>query len=86
MELAAAAIGILIAGVIYVVRHVLFVRNMPDDAKKKELVTTILEMKSRGCGYQERLEWLKRAGLRKDVADVLLGEAERTAVRSKTKF
>lgn len=73
------AVGIPIAIVIVIVRHGLFMRNMPDEAKTREFVDAIREMKLRGCGYQERLEWLKKAGLRKDVADVLLGEAERAS-------
>lgn len=50
--------------------------NMPTAEKKAQLIAMIREWKTEGRGYSERLELLRKQGLRRDVADVLLGEAE----------
>ena len=63
--------------VMFIVQMRQFNRNMPDEARKKEFLVTLQEMKQRGCSYAERFEFLSEAGLRRDVANVLLGEAER---------
>lgn len=72
-------VGILIAVPYVIIRRRLFLRNMPDESKKAELLAEVRRMKERGSGYADRLQFLRNAGLRKDVADILLGEAERTA-------
>jgi len=71
-----SVIGLLIGIPLFLVRRCLFLRNMPDSARKAELIAEVLRMRQRGCGYAERLRFLRETGLRKDVADVLLGEAE----------
>jgi len=71
--------GILIAIPLVLIRRRLFLRNMPDGDRKAEFIAEVVRMRDRGCGYSERLQFLRDAGLRKDVADVVLGEAERVA-------
>lgn len=74
------AIGSIAAAIALALRIWRNSRNWPDDKKKLELLIQIREWKLRGLGYQQRLELLTAQGLRKDVADALLGEAERAKV------
>jgi len=75
---------LVVALVVVVIRLVLrriqikrFNDNMPTDKKKQELLATISEWKAQGDSYSRRLELLMRQGYRRDVADFILGEAER---------
>lgn len=71
------AIGIPIAAIMLVIRTWLYNRNLPSGERKDHLLQNIVDMKRRGYGYAERLAYLRKEGLRKDVADCLLGDAER---------
>lgn len=52
-------------------------RNTPTEEKKQELLKVIHEWKAHGYSYAERLERLRQQGYQRDVADALLGEAEK---------
>ena len=72
------AIGIPIGIVFLIIRRYRFLQNLPTDDRKHQLVSTIVKMKREGSNYADRLAYLRKQGIRKDVADVLLGEAERS--------
>lgn len=81
------AVGIPLAIIIHFVRRHRFTRNMPEGERRRQLISAIVDMRRQGLVYQDRLAYLRQQGLRKDVADVLLGEAERAsseAMRSPT--
>lgn len=73
-----AAVGFLIGLVLLAIRIWRNQRNMPTPEEKAQLIAMIRECKAEGWGYSERLELLRKKGLRRDVADVLLGEAEKS--------
>lgn len=59
------------------IRHWRNKRNTPTEEKKQELLRLIQAWKAQGYSYSERLGLLREQGYRKDVADTLLGEAEK---------
>ena len=71
------AIGIPLVIIILFVREYRFIRNMPQGERRQQLVSAVVEMKRQGKGYGDRLAYLQQQGIHKDVADVLLGDAER---------
>lgn len=73
----AVAVGLAIGLILGVIRIWRNARNMPTDEKRQELLRMIREWKKLGYSYSKRLALLKEQGYRKDVADSLLGEAER---------
>ena len=52
--------------------------NRPNDERRRQLVDTAIKMRQDGEPYPQRLAYLQTQGLRKDVADEILAEAERT--------
>lgn len=52
-------------------------KNFPDAEGVASLIVLIQEWKAKGLDYRERVQLLMERGLRRDVADTLLGEAER---------
>lgn len=78
LGVAAVALGLAIGVGVLAVRVSRNSRNWPDDGRKRELIAQIQAWKREGLGYRERLGLLSAQGLRRDVADALLGEAERT--------
>jgi hypothetical protein len=77
MILLGMVIGLVIGTVSLIVRIYLNIRGIPPLHRRRELLHTIRQMKIEGYGYQQRLEYLQKQDLRKDVADVLLAEAEK---------
>lgn len=75
----AAAIGLVFAAVTLSIRISRNARNWPDADGKRNLIIQIREWKRSGLSYRQRRGLLSAQGLRKDVADVLLGEAKRSA-------
>lgn len=71
------AVGLVIILARLFIRHWRNSRNAPTEEKKQELLRVIHEWKARGYSYSERLERLRQQGYRKDIADALLGEAEK---------
>jgi len=47
---------------------------MPEETCRKELLAEIKQMREQNAPYNDRLAYLQQQGLRKDVADDLLGE------------
>ena len=74
--LVVTTIGILLGLLLVVILRQRFRRNYPAEDRKQQLVATLVKMKQEGRGYTNRLAWLQGQALHKDVADVLLGEAE----------
>lgn len=75
----AAVVGLVIGGVLLFIRILRNRRNWPSDERRQQLLTLIREWKREGLDYPGRLDRLMEQGFRKDVADMLLGEAERNA-------
>jgi len=76
--LVGTAIGIPLAVILMVIRRRCFLHNFPTEAQKQLLISEIVKMKQEGRNYADRLAYLRKQGILKDVADVLLGEAERS--------
>jgi len=76
--LVGTAIGIVVGIVLVIIQRYRFQRNYPAGDRKDQLISAIAKMKREGSSYGERLAYLKQQGIHKDVADVLLGEAERS--------
>jgi hypothetical protein len=76
-SLLAVGVGLVIGLIVFFVRARRNARNVPTQEKKQELLAMIQDWKALGYSYSARLELLQRQGLRKDVADALLGEAEK---------
>jgi hypothetical protein len=62
------------------IRRKLFYRNRPDGERRKQLITKIRELRQNGADYHQRLKYLRNQGLRRDVADELLGEVEESEI------
>lgn len=75
--LVVTAIGVLLGLLLVVILRQRFRRNFPAEDRKQQLIAVLVKMKHEGRNYSERLAYLQEQGLHKDVADVLLGEAER---------
>jgi hypothetical protein len=75
--LVVTAVGVLLGFLLVFIFRQRFRRNYPAEDRKQQLIAGLVKMKQEGRGYAERLAWLQGQGLHKDVADVLLGEAER---------
>ena len=73
----ASAVGLVVGCALRAVRLWRNRRTMPTAEKKTELIAMIQQWKAEGRLYSERLQLLKKQGMRQDVADVLLGEAEK---------
>jgi hypothetical protein len=58
------------------IRRALFTRNRAEGQKRQQLLSDIRKMRQDGADYRQRLAYLRERGLRRDVADELLGEAE----------
>ncbi len=71
------ALGLMIMFARLFIQHWRNSRNTPTEEKRRELLQVIQEWKVRGYNYSERLERLRQQGYRRDVADALLGEAEK---------
>jgi hypothetical protein len=71
-------IGIPLALVIMVFQRRRFIKNFPAEDRKLQLLSVVSKMRQEGRNYADRLAYLQGQGLRKDVADILLGEAERS--------
>ncbi len=52
-------------------------KNLPSEDMKKDLIEELVECRKKGMSYIERLTFLKQKGIRKNVADILLADAER---------
>ncbi|MFP4473572.1 MAG: hypothetical protein ACLFPX_06890 [Candidatus Omnitrophota bacterium] len=48
--------------------------NRPEGARRQELLVQVEHMRRQQMPYKDRLAFLREQGLRKDVADELLGE------------
>jgi H+/gluconate symporter-like permease len=72
-----AIIAIPLVILLILLRQSRFRKNFPDEGRKQELISSLVSMKRAGKNYSERLAFLQSQGFHKDVADVLLGEAER---------
>jgi len=85
IDLLVRFLGFLLAGVVGVMIGViwLFIRrrrnlqNWPNEEKRQELLEQIREWKAHDLNYSQRLNRLIKLGYTKDVADAILGEAER---------
>jgi hypothetical protein len=67
--------------IIQPIRRKLFYRNRPDGERRKQLIANIRELRRNGADYHQRLEYLRNQGLRRDVADELLGEVEESEIQ-----
>lgn len=76
--LVGTAIGIVVGIVLIIIQRYRFLRNSPTDDRKQQLISTLVKMKREGSSYGDRLAYLQKQGIHKDVAEVLLGEAERS--------
>lgn len=54
-----------------------FKRNMPTAERMAQLIAMIREWKVEGKDYSERLDLLRKQGLRKDVAEIILAKADK---------
>lgn len=70
-------VGLLIGIPALLIRLKLNARNMPAGEKRQAFLASIREMKAQGLSYEERKRRLMDQGLRPDVANQLLAEAER---------
>jgi hypothetical protein len=77
---ASVVLGLLCGFIGLVVKAWLIARNSPDPERRAGLLAAVNRMRSEGRPYAERLAYLQNEGLRRDVADALLGEAERTVL------
>jgi hypothetical protein len=73
------AIGIPLGIILLIIRHWLNCRCLPSGERREYLLCEVKKMKKQGMDYKKRLTYLRQQGLTKDVADFLLGEAERLA-------
>ncbi|MEI6143526.1 MAG: hypothetical protein WCP85_29890 [Mariniphaga sp.] len=73
--------GIFIVG--YVLRFLIRLKRkrMPNERKKKKIYRQINHWKDLGYNYNKRLELLIAKGYPKNVANIILGEAEYMTVR-----
>jgi len=62
--------------IIQPIRRAFFNRNRPTGERREQLIADIRKLRQNGADYHQRLAYLRRQGLRRDVADELLGEAE----------
>ncbi|HPW19003.1 MAG TPA: hypothetical protein PLP83_11595 [Candidatus Aminicenantes bacterium] len=70
-------VGLLIGIPALLIRLKLNARNMPAGERRQAVLASIREMKAQGLSYEERKRRLMDQGLRPDVANQLLAEAER---------
>lgn len=73
-----AIVGFLIGIAALLIRIKLNARNMPAGEQRQAVLASIWEMKAQGLSYEQRKRRLMDQGLRPDVADQLIAEAERT--------
>lgn len=71
---AAVLVGLVIGLILLYLKLVKDAENAPDEGRRLELLAQIKHMRENNATYQERLAYLKEQGLRRDVADELLGE------------
>lgn len=75
--LLAAVVGGVIGVLWLIIRRQRNLQNWPTEEKRLELLGLIRDWKVHDLNYSQRLERLIKLGYTKDVADALLGEAER---------
>lgn len=68
--------GLLLAFIRLTMRHFKNARNVPQGDRREQLISVLADMKTKGKNYNERMAFLQDQGIRKDVADALLGELE----------
>ena len=78
-------LGLVIGIVLLFVRTRRDAANAPSQDRQRHLIDIILEQKRQGWSYSERLAHLRSLGLRRNVADFILGEAERVEGERPTK-
>jgi hypothetical protein len=76
--LVVTVIAVPLAIILIAIRWRRFQNNFPAEERKQQLISAVAQMKREGRKYADRLAYLQAQGLNKDVADVLLGEAERS--------
>ena len=72
----AAIVGVVIKAATVGVRYWLNIQNYPTDERKRNLLDAVVRMRRAGETYRRRLAYLQGQGLRKDVAEEIIAEAE----------
>ena len=77
IKLGAIAVGIVLGGILLLIRLWRNVASMPAPERRQDLLSELQRRKKQGASFREQLQFLKREGLPADVAEGLICDSER---------